>query len=584
VTTTFQDWPAAQTEHGMLVAFGEFVQQHGLIDGLMRVPIPQKTRRFTPQTKLVEFLAGIQSGVEHLEDLNDGPHPLVKDMVVARAWGQAGFAHYSGVSRTLDVCTSETVRAVEQVITEFSQPFISVQVTELLRRGAEIVYDFDLTGQAVSATSTTYPDSGFGWMDDGLKLGYQLARVCVTGHDGQRIWLAGFHHPGDTVSVTCLKELVTAAEAQTHIRPRRRTELVAQRIQTQTQVLARLRRLHVQQATQIEKRQQTRDRLVGQCYHAEQQLQEKAVSARKRACLQGKLAAWRKRLPRLEAQIGRGQQVRNKHQAQMKDAEQQLANLNMWLDTLEADNRSNPQPPPYVEARMDAGFVSGDNLTWLLEMGYCPNTKAPSDQTTQALRNSLPAQPAWSSVGKNAEMLACGEYYLHNCPYPLLAALERFKVGREFRYATLVRYRDDGRSRALREWFHHYNGRQTIEAGNKEIKGTFFVQHLMTRGLPGIQLQVLFTGLAANVVRWATPWLKECTDHLTPKWQRTLNSPKHLVQVAANCTALVDRTRAGTALQFAPDSPFPAVTLFLKGVPAFQLDLGFNRPLKIASG
>jgi len=166
----------------------------------------------------------------------------------------------------------------------------------------------------------------------------------------------------------------------------------------------------------------------------------------------------------------------------------------------------------------------------------------------------------------------------------LLAALERFKVGREFRYATLVRYRDDGRSRALREWFHHYNGRQTIEAGNKEIKGTFFVQHLMTRRLPGIQLQVLFTGLAANVVRWATPWLKECTGHLTPKWQRTLNSPKHLVQVAANCTASVDQTRAGTALQFVPDSPFPGVTLFLKGVPAFQLDLGFNRPFKIASG
>jgi len=48
----------------------------------------------------------------------------------------------------------------------------------------------------------------------------------------------GFHHPGDTVSVTCLKELVIAAEAQTKIRPRRRTDLVAQRIQTQAQTLA----------------------------------------------------------------------------------------------------------------------------------------------------------------------------------------------------------------------------------------------------------------------------------------------------------------------------------------------------------
>jgi hypothetical protein len=74
-------------------------------------------------------------------------------------------------------------------------------------------------------------------------------------------------------------------------------------------------------------------------------------------------------------------------------------------------------------------------------MGYCPNTKAPNDQTTQALRKQLPAEPAWSRVGKNAEMVACGEYDLHGCPFPLIVALERFKVGQAFHYATLLRYR-----------------------------------------------------------------------------------------------------------------------------------------------
>ena len=43
-------------------------------------------------------------------------------------------------------------------------------------------------------------------------MGYQLARVCMTGYTGARIWQAGFHHPGDTVSVGCLKELLAAAE------------------------------------------------------------------------------------------------------------------------------------------------------------------------------------------------------------------------------------------------------------------------------------------------------------------------------------------------------------------------------------
>ena len=115
------------------------------------------------------------------------------------------------------------------------------------------------------------------------------------------------------------------------------------------------------------------------------------------------------------------------------------------------------------------------------------------------------------------------------------------------------------------------------------MKGTFFVQHLMSHALPGIQIQVLFTGLAANAVLWCRPWLKDWSDHLPLKWERTLNSPKNLVQVAANCSAQVQQTPCGAALQFMPDSAFPGVTLFLKGVPAFQLALGFHGPSQISS-
>lgn len=132
------NWPAANTQHGMLVAFGEFLQPHGLIERLMQVPIRQKTRTFAPQTKLIKFLAGIMSGIEHLEDLNDGSHPLVKDRLAAQAWGQAGFAHYSGVSRTLDVCDERTVAAVEQAINEFSRLFIATAIQGLLRRRASL--------------------------------------------------------------------------------------------------------------------------------------------------------------------------------------------------------------------------------------------------------------------------------------------------------------------------------------------------------------------------------------------------------------------------------------------------------------
>jgi hypothetical protein len=187
-------------------------------------------------------------------------------------------------------------------------------------------------------------------------------------------------------------------------------------------------------------------------------------------------------------------------------------------------------------------------------------------------------------VGDNAEMIAWDDYFMHGCPYPLTVALERFKTGRQYKYATLIHYRDDGQFPTLPVWFSHYNERQTIAAGNKEMKGTFFVQHLMSRSLAGIQLQVLFTGLAANVVRWCTPWLQSCASTTTPKFQRTLDSPKHLVQMAANTEALVQLAPHGTTLQFAPHSPLAGLILFLKGVPAFQLSLGFQRPQKVESG
>ena len=583
MTTVSSDWPRVNTQHGMLVAFGEFLSQHGLIERLRHVPIGQKTRTFAPQTKLVEFLAGIMSGIEHLQDLNDGPRPIAKDPVVARAWGQAGLAHYSGVSRTLDACDEQTVAAVEKAINEFSRPFIATAVDDLLHRGAPLIYDFDLTGQAVSPTSTTYPDVAFGWMNDSVKLGYQLARVCLSPEGRGRVWLAGFHHPGDTVSAACLKELVAAAEAQSGVRPRRRPELVQQRVEVQRASIARTHRLLNQQQVKLARCQQTQLTLHGKVYHAEQ-VRKGPISKPKAALLKQQLKGWQKRLPRLATQRANAQQVVSKHQRQLLEQEAVLAELLAWQAKLEADNRLNPNPPPYVEARMDAGFATGENLTWLLEMGYCPNTKAPNGQTATALCARLPHQPRWVKVGDNAEMVGWGEYELHGCPYPLTTALERFKVGRKYKYAVLLHYRDDGLCPTLPVWFQHYNQRQAIEAGNKEMKGTFFVQHLMSRSRAGIRLQVLFTGLAANVVRWCVPWLKKCAAEITPKLNRTLNSPKHLVRVAANSAAWVQQTTCGTALQFAPESSLPGVTLFLKGVPAFQPALAFHQPYQIASG
>jgi hypothetical protein len=572
-------WPITNTEHGMLVAFGEFLQQQGLLERLQQVPIAQKRRGLTPQAKLIELLAGIMSGIEHLQDLSQRPRPLTCDPVVARAWGLEHFAHYSAVSRTLHACDTQTVAAVEAAITSFSQPFIGPAVHELVRRDLPLTYDFDLTGQAVSSTSTTYPEAAFGWMNDQVRLGYQLARVCLSAPASERIWLAGFHHPGDTVSAACLRELVQAAEAQTGVRPHRRPELVTQRLDAQQTLMERTHRLANQQQTKLDRLRQTQTTLIGQLYHAEQ-IEKGPLPSGKQARLQAQRIGWQKRLPRLADQITQAQRVLDGHQARWMEQEAELTRLRVWQAQLEADNQSNPNPPSLVIARMDAGFAAGENLAWLLEMGYAPDTKAANGKTTTALRAKLPRGAEWVKVGNNAEMVLVGEHTLHGCPYPLSVAVERFKVGRNFKYATLVR---SGPAPSLAVWFAHYNARQTIEAGNKEMKGVFFVQHLMSHSPAGIRLQVLFTGLAANVVRWCRPWLKDCAAEPSRSLSRILNSPKHVVRVAANAPALVQQTDEGTIILFGPRTALPGATFILRGVPAIQLPLGFHRPCKIAS-
>ena len=570
--TTTTDWPLSNTEHGLLVAFGEFLQQHGLITQLMQVPIPQKTVHYAPGTKLVEFLAGIMSGMEYLCDLNDGPRPLAKDDVVARAWGQDAFAHYSSVSRTLDACTDDTVRAVQAAIDSFSQPFIRTALHDLTRTGTSIVFDLDLMGQPVSATSTTYPQAKFGWMDDHLQLGYQVARVCLTTRQHERLWLSGFHHPGDTLSTHCVQELIQAAEAQCGVRPRRRTELLQQRLAAHAALMQRPQRLLAQQQAKHIQLQQTRERLREQTWQA-MQVQKTPISSGESARLRKRCQAWQARLPRLEKQLAVCERVSLQHQATLTALTQAGVQLQDRLKQLEADNRTNPEPP-HCEARMDSGFSSGANLTWLIEMGYQVNTKATGGLTTTALRSALPSDAVWTRVGDNADMTLCAKSRVHDCPYPVRLALERFKLRDSYQYATLLRFQDQGAEPGLPEWFASYNARQIMEAGNKQAKsGVFHVQHLMSHSPAGIRIQVLFATLAANVVHWSVPWLRSCATQPTAKLSRTFDSPKHMIRIGANSAALVQQTAKGTALQFAPTSAMPGAILILRGVPAFQLPL-----------
>ena len=213
----------ATTDHAWLIVLGYVAQALGLVTGLERVPIKQrKGRGCGPQTKLIEFLAGILGGIEYLQDLNKSDNPIAKDATVVEAWNQAAFVHYSGVSRTLDAAEEETLLAVVEVLQAVSRPFIDAAVMETMRQEGQLVIDVDLTGRKVSPTSTDYAAASFGWMDDGISKGYQAAMTSLVCTRWKRLMLTLQRYTGRTSSAECLQAAVQGVEQLLGIRPRRR--------------------------------------------------------------------------------------------------------------------------------------------------------------------------------------------------------------------------------------------------------------------------------------------------------------------------------------------------------------------------
>ena len=516
-SSTLTTSETSPTQHAMVIVWGHFARTIGLLERLAQVPIAQKTVLHAPHEKLVEFLLGLLTGIEYLTDLSEGAAPLVKDAEVAAAWHLTSLADASGVSRTLWACDEQTVQALESQLDTVGQSFLDRAVYDLRQRNMPLVLDADLTGRPVSSTSQTFPGAAFGYMDGEVRLGYQLAEICLHTALFGRQWLSAQHHPGDTVSAPCLLDLLQAAERRLGCHPRRRTELIQQRIEACEQAL----RAALAQTTGANERV-TRVtarlmRLTAQIQQAEihiQVLRVQPASARQAGPysqlnrLLKQQAGWQAQLSRAQAQLTQATAVAERQrqrlvaEAQTYQAERQR--LQARYERFGAENAQQPDAPR-CKIRLDAGFTTGANLTELVELGYDIDTKAANPAVVQALRDRVTAETRWTTVGKNAAMVSWPGYLIHDCPYPLWVGLERFHTPKSVLHAVLIRYLDEPHAPDLdlTQWFHDYNGRQTIEAGNKEEKTTFKVQHLMSRSAAGIRIQALLTVFAANFVRWA---------------------------------------------------------------------------------
>lgn len=570
------------TSHAMLIPWGLFAQEIGLIRGIQAVPIPQRTRDHAPQAKVLELFAAILKGSAYLQDISLGPNPLDQDQAVARAWCQERWADYSGVSRTLKVCTSDTVEGLEAVLAEVGRPFIDHEVMLALRDRQVLVYDGDLTGRPVSNTSTSYPGAAFGWMSAEVRLGYQAALVSMHSPTYGRLWLSVKQHPGDTVSSSQAEAMVRAAEASTGVRPRRRTELLAQRIIAQQALVqaamekqaaceARVARARERLACVEQEYQQWGQRvadLVARYEAKERPVRPHSQLSQARA----KLRVQEQRLPRRQQALAKAQRGLERWQQKVACLQAELDALQRRLAQLEEDNRSNAAPIRAI-FRLDAGFGSGANIALLIEMGYDIYTKANNAQVVAAMRRKVDKTTSWTRVGKNAEMATWEKVSITNCPYPLDVGLERFHVGDKLQHAVLLHYGTDRVTADPVAWFNFYNGRQTIEAGIKEGKNVFQMHHLKVRSQTGLAIQEQLTVFAANFVRWAAAWLSQNSTTTSEALQRIQASVKQSVRIAANTTAQVTWQSQGCLLRFTELSPLADAVLAVRTVGAFQLAL-----------
>jgi myosin heavy subunit len=398
------------------------------------------------------------------------------------------------------------------------------------------------------------------------------------------LWLSVAHHPGDTVSCTQAEALVLAAEARLGLRPRRRIELLRQRIHAFEQLVT-------QTGERLERQKQAVKQAKERLAEAEQQVQEQQKhvddleedyqSRQRTERPTSSLAQARKRLQAVVKRSAsrtsackQAQRRLDKITIQWNHQQAELAALSQRLLRFEQDNAANPEAVE-AEFRLDAGFGTYENVALLIEMGYDLYTKPHSHKIVAYLKQQVDDITTWTRVGANAELVAWPRLQLKNCPYPLDVALERFYTGKTLKHSALFHFGSQPVTEDLPGWFEQYNGRQTIEAGIKESKQVFYLHHLKVRCEPAIYLQEAFVLFAANFIRWAAHWLEDQAQPVENALNVRKLGVKRQVQVAAHVSAQVIRDPEGKLLKFSEQSAFAGYLLRVAGDHPSPLQLQF---------
>jgi hypothetical protein len=156
-----------------------------------------------------------------------------------------------------------------------------------------------------------------------------------------------------------------------------------------------------------------------------------------------------------------------------------------------------------TEIRLDGGWGTAANITWLLERGYQVTGKFKSTSRVRKLVQGISQWQPTSSPGREVAAVPT--------PVPFVRSLAQYAVrtpSKEhqdcFYYAVVF---STQRDLLMSEVVGRYDGRAGMEADLKSDKRGLALAVIRKRRLAAQKLVILLTQLAHNVLIWAREWL-----------------------------------------------------------------------------
>ena len=201
------------TARATLIALGVRVERLGILKTMgQHVKIGQKVILDSPLEKLTDALMTILAGGKGLYEANKR---VRSDPALQRAFGRERCAEQSVISETLNACTAENVKQMEQALSEIYRNH-SAGYRHNYQQQVQVL-DIDLHGQPCGPKAA-FATAGY-FAHQRNRRGRQLGRVWASWYDEV---VVDQLYPGNTVLPAVLQELVEQAEGVLELDQRRR--------------------------------------------------------------------------------------------------------------------------------------------------------------------------------------------------------------------------------------------------------------------------------------------------------------------------------------------------------------------------